>query len=558
MARQFVEASSQYAQAPHNVTTNPATSDMTIAAWVRFPVTPSNDRPIVNKRDGWDTGVGFELKNNKDGKIRFDVQGITQARQRAEGTLATLFDGNWHLLIGDRVAGDAINGLVSLYGDNVLLASKVGANNDITSADPLWIAAADTGHPTQVPGRFLDGVIAEVAFFKRVLLPEERTALFLGYSPAFFNPSFHTHLIGNLSPEPDFAGGNLVTLFNAPTKALHKGLIRRWQTPDGLDLKITPVPMSAATASNSTATASLGADVPVSSTVASNTAATATIKKETPLAATMAAVSVGDAALSALLVISGTAATNSTASASLGAEAPLLGTSVTQSGAAGTLSAGVPVQGSVDTVSGASATLTRGRSLSADIDGVSAGLATLLDVDATMSGRAASISSIDGTLNADRFLSGAADSLSGVGAKLNYEAALEGAAANLSSVSGSLQAARPLSSSAPTVSGVQASLTLPVGLAGAVVSTSTASASMPADTGISGLAASTSTATGDLGVDKKLAGVAASVSSAFGRLVFPGEVLTTSTGARVTARDLVGGKITASDPVGGGYRRVKP
>ncbi len=216
MARSFSSVSEQYILFPSDTRLDLGESDFGVGFWFRGTTSPSTEALVA--RRNWGSGVGWQIGYQASGtKILASIDSTGSPSRALSATAPTLLNGNWHFICFtvDRDVG------IFMCVDGVPLESTLGITAGHADPDlPLTIGASAND------ARHMDGVIAEVSIFNRVLTSAEQGIITKSFSAKFLRPKLYIPLIGNYSPEPELRTGLLGTLINGPIKADHKPLIR--------------------------------------------------------------------------------------------------------------------------------------------------------------------------------------------------------------------------------------------------------------------------------------------------------------------------------------------
>lgn len=522
MARHFENIADRKINAGNLAAANFGAGNFTVALWCRFlETTDVNDTVFVSKRL-WDGGTGWELKLDDFGaeRIRWDYDTDLSGRQRAEGVCLGLTDGAWHLLVAEV---DRVGGSMRFWFDGTLIDTQLFAvNGTVSNTVPLMIGGA-----SNKTDKSLHATLAEVAGWNRLLNADEQAALLDLFSPRFFVPSFHFELIGNESPEPDFWGGGLGTLINAPEYRVHPPIIR--PSPSfQLPAVGQPRPLAGSIDGKGDFAPNLGVDYLIYATIDGVATWTANISNNYRVEGAIDGEGDLDGFLSAAADLGGVIRGKGDLAGRLSKNYAVRGSIDGLSIVAGDLTTTVDIAGAIAGQSSISGKLAE--DLHGQIDGQST-LAGFLSAAADLGGHIGGYSTISGGLTVHWATKGVIPGDSEVAGLLGTIVPIEGAIAGQSDLAGILDRQ-------PTLAGV---------IDGASAISGDLSPVVP----LAGLIAAQSTLSADLDVLLGLLGSVDGVSSLRGRLRLPGEVLTTSVGGFIIAKTSVGGFIVSRTPTGG-------
>jgi hypothetical protein len=163
----LVAASSEYLSRVSNASLELGNIDFTIQAWFKATTFPATSPVVVAKSSpaGWD----YYLYHNGSG-FSFDVgTGAGRAGQVADSS--TFNTGTWyHILCWHDAAADTVN--IQTNNGTIFSATTSGVAPAVNNF-LFHIGAADSG-----TAEFWNGVIDEVAFWKRTLTEAERARLY--------------------------------------------------------------------------------------------------------------------------------------------------------------------------------------------------------------------------------------------------------------------------------------------------------------------------------------------------------------------------------------------
>jgi hypothetical protein len=540
VARSFSAILSQSITVPSAASINFGTSDFTVMAWVRFPEEPPNGAMVVGKRaGGFDGDEGWELKINDGGNesYRWDVETDVTGRQRAEGTLTGINDGNWHLIGGDHTDGTPAQ--LQLWYDGAVAGTKVANTpGTVNTATPLVIGAAYNTPYTN----FLTGEIGPVFAFNRVLTLAEHQMLAAGFSPRFLRPLpvFLLELISRASPEPDIAGGLYGTLANDPDAVFNPRMVLPRSPSVGQDLwyefanaTIAGQSSVAATVTRgrtaqttivgqSSVTAVASAVVPISAAIAGQSSLTADINPDAPLEAQVS----GQSGVTATVNITAAVGANPRGQSNIVAVAtatvPVAATIAGQSSISADINPAASVDATVAGQSAMTATAKRGRTISATVGGQST-VSAAVTISAGASAQISAQSGLSAFLSATVPISSTAAAAGGIVAD---PTALVPAAATIAGASGVIA----------TVTRAQSVDTTITATSALVVD---ARALVPVATTIAGTSGLSVAASADVSASATITGQ----SDLSARLTFPGVKRTTSVGGLARWLITVGGRI---------------
>ncbi len=549
------------------------TGDFTAAAWVRFDATPGNDQVIIGNRN-WNLGTGWELKvgiavNNT---ILFDVDPATGPRIRASANIPTIFDGNWHLLVARRNAAVQIE----IWFDNAPVAINATAT---TGNLDNGLAFHISGSPNTT-GNALDGWIAEVSLYRRLLGNAEMTQLYTRFSADFLNPDFYFPLIGRFSPEVDAYGGGSASPVNAPTTGVH---LRQYyrddvSAPFGGEEQL----VEGSVDGDSDLTAFLAADNPVAGSIDAQSLLEVYLCRCRGFYGEMFANGELDGLLSADTPIGGSIDSVLSLVADLTVVYQLASALHGQSSIDGIFSADTPISGLLPGISALDGYLVA----AGDLGGLIAGQGSLdayLRATLPISGAFAGLSTLDATLLRNRLLDATLTGNSVLSATPIIQLALRGVLPEDSIITGTLAMQLGLAGLAPAASALAAKLSAIYAMGGSVDGIGDLDAFLRADVpivggfggfsqldgylrrgfNVGGIIPGTSDLLADLFVLARLIGsidgdgeLAAALTMAlgldgsvdglgelFGKIFIPGRIDTTSVGGRVRVVGGVGGQI---------------
>jgi hypothetical protein len=144
--------------------------DFTLAAWVK-PGASGGNHGFLLKGDGDD--LEYNLRCNTSDKFQFRVSSGTGFANLAAATSTNAFSvGTWYFIVAWH---DAAGNTINIQVNNGTPDSTSYSAGSYDSAGLLYL-----GGDAPFTEYFDDGVLDEVAFWKRVLTSDERTALYNG------------------------------------------------------------------------------------------------------------------------------------------------------------------------------------------------------------------------------------------------------------------------------------------------------------------------------------------------------------------------------------------
>lgn len=509
-------------------------------AWVRFPEEPPNASMIVGKRaGGFDGDEGWELKINDGGNesYRWDVETDVTGRQRAEGALTGINDGNWHLIGGDHTDGTPAQ--LQLWYDGAVAGTKVANTpGTVNTATPLVIGAAYNTPYTN----FLTGEIGPVFAFNRVLTLAEHQMLAAGFSPRFLRPLpvFLLELISRASPEPDIIGGLYGTLANDPDAVFNPRMVLP-RSPDvgqGLWYEFANAAIAgqssaaaailrarggeAAIAGQSSVSAAETVLVSVASTITGQSSLTADINPEAPLEATIS----GQGGVTASVNIRAAVGARPRARGSIVALAtvkvPIAATIAGQSSLDADINPAVSVDATIAGQSSLTVAARRARTLSTTIGGQST-LSAATTISAGVAAQISGQSGLSASLSATVPIAATAAAVGGIVADLSATVPVQTTIAGASGITATVTRAQPVDTTIAATSAL-------------VVDTR---AYVPVETTIAGTSGLSVAASADVSASATITGQ----SDISARLTFPGVKRTTSVGGLARWLYTVGGRI---------------
>jgi hypothetical protein len=147
--------------------------DFSISMMVRYPVPPiDTDRWIIkgtHKAPG--TGSRYELFQTAGPEVRWSIDnGPANIKTDLKVDNAAFITGEWVHVV---VIRDAINDLMAIYANGILLGAITETSGDISNGEPLWI-----GESTDEQNTAMSADIDEVRIFDRVLTEDEIAGLY--------------------------------------------------------------------------------------------------------------------------------------------------------------------------------------------------------------------------------------------------------------------------------------------------------------------------------------------------------------------------------------------
>jgi hypothetical protein len=112
------------------------------------------------------TGNRYELFIDSSSDIRFSIDNDAVSKTVVEVPSTSVYTGEWVHVVAVR---DAVNDLLSVYADGVLLGTNTDGSGDISSGEPLWIGESLSGSMA------MSGDIADIRIFD-VALTEDQIA----------------------------------------------------------------------------------------------------------------------------------------------------------------------------------------------------------------------------------------------------------------------------------------------------------------------------------------------------------------------------------------------
>jgi len=218
MAIQLTRSASQYldcgSDSVHNVT------NITIAVWAYADsYTGSSYNYLISREQAPSPYFGFCLRSNDIGSADF-MMAVGSSFYTARGTRPSA--GAWHHWAG------TYNGETA-----TLWINGVSTATDTLPSGNMAAAPAGTktyiGNSYGAPTRYWNGRLAEIGLWNRALGADDIAALADGFAPSLFPRGLISYwpLMGRISPEPDWFGGQTGSLVNTPTAADHPPKIIR-------------------------------------------------------------------------------------------------------------------------------------------------------------------------------------------------------------------------------------------------------------------------------------------------------------------------------------------
>lgn len=218
MALQFTRSSSQYldcgSNSVHNVT------QITICVWAYADsYTGSAYNYLISREQASSPYFGFVLRSNDIGSADFMIA-VGASYYTARGTRPS--SGSWQHWAGTYDGETA-----------TLWTNGSSAATDTLPSGNMAAAPAGTktyiGNSYGAPTRYWNGRLAEIGLWNRALSADEIAALADGFAPSLFPRGLISYwpLMGRISPESDWFGGQTGSLVNTPTAADHPPKIIR-------------------------------------------------------------------------------------------------------------------------------------------------------------------------------------------------------------------------------------------------------------------------------------------------------------------------------------------
>jgi hypothetical protein len=160
---------------PHSAALDFGDVDFSISLWVRYPTPPlagDTDRWIIkgtHKAPG--TGSRYELYQTSGPEVRWSIDnGPINKKTDLKVNNAPFITGEWVHVV---VTRDAVNDLLAIYADGVLLGTAVDGSGDISNGEPLWI-----GESTDELNSAMSGDIDDIRIFDKALTEDEIAAIY--------------------------------------------------------------------------------------------------------------------------------------------------------------------------------------------------------------------------------------------------------------------------------------------------------------------------------------------------------------------------------------------
>lgn len=174
--RQFTAASSQFFSHTSNSDLTSGDIDLMITAWVKLD-SKTAVRPIVAK---WDDVSGnndneYALAyNSSTDRFYFQVEDTSDATGTATANnLGSPSTGSWYFLVAWH---DSVNNNINIQVNDGTIDTTSWTTGIRTVSTLFEIGS----WANRDPGRYMDGIIDEVGFWKRILTSGERTSLYNG------------------------------------------------------------------------------------------------------------------------------------------------------------------------------------------------------------------------------------------------------------------------------------------------------------------------------------------------------------------------------------------
>ncbi len=198
---------------------DPSGSDVSVACWV-YPDALSSSQRLWVAHDSGDSSLGCMLFTDSV-DLAFFRKWSTAWERRYRYGAGGLGTGSWQHVVGTSTSGGRASGM-ELYVDGAVPGSTdtdTGSGSE-TAHSGSW----SLGGQIYDDSANLDGKLAEVAVWDRILDAAEITALAKGFAPPFFlrGLRFYVPLIGR--KDCDLAAGKTPT-YDGTTVAVHPRII---------------------------------------------------------------------------------------------------------------------------------------------------------------------------------------------------------------------------------------------------------------------------------------------------------------------------------------------
>ena len=203
MARSFDGAADYYSLAA-----NLTSGAQTFAGWFLADTVAANNTILATGNSAGSATHFRVLRTNTSSQVELSINdGVGTTNINSTSTFST---GAWNH--GAAVFASATSRTVYLNGGN--------SATNTTSRSPSGINRTAVGAKLgNTAAGFHDGLLADVAAWNVALSADDVASLALGFSPLLIRPDaliFYMPLWGFGSPEPDFRGGNIMTVNGAP------------------------------------------------------------------------------------------------------------------------------------------------------------------------------------------------------------------------------------------------------------------------------------------------------------------------------------------------------
>lgn len=209
---------------------------VSVHAWLypdSFSTSADNNRLFEFYINNGGSGILLGVHNGTSALVR--VAGRSQAADsyQARNGTSTVSTGAWQSIGGVlNYAGDTItpyyNGAAENGGSATFGASSYTPGTPTTSNDTIG------GDYQVLTANQTDGRLAEIAVWTSDIGASGYAALAKGVSALLVSQhtlAFYMPLLGNISPEPDYVGGQFGTITGTVAKADHQRIIRAHQEP---------------------------------------------------------------------------------------------------------------------------------------------------------------------------------------------------------------------------------------------------------------------------------------------------------------------------------------
>jgi Concanavalin A-like lectin/glucanases superfamily len=170
-AAQFTAANSEYLSVASNASLQTGNIDFTVACWAYLDAYNPSGSTLINR---WGSTVGeFALLVNPAGYADWYVTPDGVGYGRVVSAAGSIPLGSWHFVVAWH---DSVNDLMAVQVDNATPVTTAYASGGAATAVPLEIGGGVV--PAIAP--YTSGRIDEVGYWKRILTPAERTALWNG------------------------------------------------------------------------------------------------------------------------------------------------------------------------------------------------------------------------------------------------------------------------------------------------------------------------------------------------------------------------------------------